>query len=344
MHGGALRSLWYDAPNTAQHSINVGRWRWNFVDNTHFWSPGLYPILGISEGIVRPDYALLFQLIHPDDCPRTMEPAFVRQSESVPPSTFRIVRPDSRICTVVSRVEVTATPDGRPVCAHGILVDISDHAMWARAEAEQRRRDRAIFESVRAFTSTTYAFPFTKFSEEWLDLVGVPETELLQDPGRPIVKEYGRKNGLQEMESSFSAKHITQVLRTLRLANGDTARYRMVLVPVLNDAGHIESWTNFVGPIHLKIRPAGRLLLGLEQRLESGHIRAARALLDWSMTDLSGASGVSLSTIRRLEGCITAVSVANRNQAIDALRRAGIVFSFIDESTIAVSRGAQRAG
>jgi hypothetical protein len=226
------------------------------------------------------------------------------------------------------------------VSAHGILVDISDPAMWARAEAEQRRRDRAIFESVRAFTSTTYAFPFKKFSQEWLDLVGLPERELLQDPTRPIVKE----DGQQELKSSFSAKHITQVLRKLRLANGDIARYRMVLVPVLNDAGHIESWTNFVGPIHLKIRPAGRLLLGLEQRLESGHIRAARALLDWSMTDLSGASGVSLSTIRRLEGCITAVSVANRNQAISALRSAGIVFSLIDESTIAVSRGARRAG
>lgn len=273
-----------------------------------------------------------------------MEPALVRQSGTVPPSTFRIVRPDSRVCIVVSRVEVTTTPDGRPVSARGILVDISDPAMWARAEAEQRRRDRAIFESVRAFTSTTYAFPFKKFSEEWLDLVGLPERELLQDPTRPIVKEDGQPEIQQEIESSFSAKHITQVLRKLRLANGDIARYRIVHVPVLNDAGHIESWTNFIGPIHLKIRPAGRLLLGLEQRLESGHIRAARALLDWSMTDLSGASGVSLSTIRRLEGCITAVSVANRNQAIGALRSAGIVFSLIDESTIAVSRGAQSAG
>ncbi|WP_245259508.1 hypothetical protein [Methylobacterium sp. 10] len=111
------------------------------------------------------------------------------------------------------------------------------------------------------------------------------------------------------------------------------------MIPVLDAAGQVESWTNFVGPIHLKIRPTGRLLLGLEQCLEAGHVRAARALLDWSMMDLSGASGVSLSTIRRLEGCITSVSVANRNQVIGALRSAGIVFSLTDETTIAVSRG-----
>lgn len=338
MHGGILKNLSYDVPDIAKHFVSVGHWRWNFVESTHFWSSGLYPILGIPDGLVRPDYALLFKLIHPEDRPRTMEPGFVRQSETVPPSTFRIVRPDSGICTVMSRVEVTTAHDGRPLSAHGTLVDISDPALLARAEAAQRQRDRAIFESVRAFTSTTFVFPFNKFSQEWLDLVGLPEGDLLQDPTRPFMKEDGSQ-WRERMEGLYLSRRLAQVLPNLRLANGDIARYRMMLVPLLNDAGHVESWTNFIGPIQLRIRPTGRLRLGLEQRLEAGHIRAARALLDWSMTDLSRASGVSLSTIRRLEGCITSVSVANRNQAIGALRSAGIVFSFFDETTIAVSRG-----
>ena len=343
MNGGVPRNLWYDVPSQIKHFGNVGHWHWDFVDNTHFWSLGLYPILGLPNGLIRPDYTLLFRLIHPDDCPPTMEPDLVRQSETVPPSIFRIVRPDSGICTVMSRVEVTTTPDGRPLSAHGILADIGDPAMLARAEAAQRQRDQAIFDSVRAFTSTAYTFPFIKFSEKWLDLVGLPEGELLQDLTRPFVKGEGVPWSAR-IGGMYASNHASYLLPDLRLANGDTVRYRLLVAPVLNDAGHIESWTHFIGPIQLRIRPTGRLLLGLEQSLEAGHIRAARALLDWSMADLSGASGVSLSTIRRLEGCIASVSVANRNQVIGALRSAGIVFSLMGGATIAVSKGRQIAG
>lgn len=343
MHGGTFKNLSDGVSDIVRHFVSVGHWHWDFVDGTHFWSPGLYPILGIPDGLVRPDYALLFKLIHPDDCPRTMAPGFVRRSEAVPPSIFRIVRPDSGVCIVLSRVEVTTAPNGRLLSAHGILAEIGDPAMQACAEAEQRQRDRAIFDSVGAFTSTTDIYPFRKFSTEWLDLVGLPEGELLQEPTLPVLKgerirwrDYGRE--------LYLTKRLVHTMPNLRLANGETATYRMVMIPMLNETGAVESWTNFVGPIHLKIRPTGRLLQGLEQRIEAGHIRAARALLDWSMADLSGASGVSLSTVRRLEGCITSVSVANRNQAIGALRSAGIVFSLTDETTIAVSRGSQIAG
>ncbi|KQP00768.1 hypothetical protein ASF32_02620 [Methylobacterium sp. Leaf91] len=343
MYGGVPRSLSYDVPSQIKHFGIVGHWHWDFVGNTHVWSPGLYPILGLPDGLIRPDYTLLFRLIHPDDCPRTMEPDFVRQSDTVPPSIFRIVRPDSGICTVMSRVEVTTTPNGRPLSAHGILADISVPAMLARAEAAQRQRDQAIFDSVRAFTSTTHTFPFTKFSEKWLDLVGLPESELLQDPARPFLRGEGAPWSAR-IGGMYASNHASYLLPDLRLANGDTVRYRLLVAPLLNDAGQIESWTHFIGPIQLRIRPTGRLLLGLEQSLEAGHIRAARALLDWSMADLSGASGVSLSTIRRLEGCIASVSVANRNQVVGALRNAGIVFSLMGGATIAVSKGRQIAG
>ena len=160
--------------------------------------------------------------------------------------------------------------------------------------------------------------------------------EIVNKTGMTMTEFYASNTGASDWEEDILGVDV--------LANGDTVRYRLLVAPVLNDAGHIESWTHFIGPIQLQIRPTGRLLLGLEQSLEAGHIRAARALLDWSMADLSGASGVSLSTIRRLEGCIASVSVANRNQVIGALRSAGIVFSLMEGATIAVSKGRQIAG
>ena len=62
--------------------------------------------------------------------------------------------------------------------------------------------------------------------------------------------------------------------------------------------------------------------------LESGQIRAARALLGWRQEDLSKASGVGTATIQRIEKSehpITGyVSTVVRTQA--AFERAGIQF------------------
>ena len=68
--------------------------------------------------------------------------------------------------------------------------------------------------------------------------------------------------------------------------------------------------------------------------LESGQIRAARALLGWRQQDLSKASGVGTATIRRIEnseGALTGyVSTIVRIQA--ALEQAGIRFIDDDET------------
>lgn len=60
MHGGTFKNLSDGVSDIVRHFVSVGHWHWDFVDGTHFWSPGLYPILGIPDGLVRPDYALLF--------------------------------------------------------------------------------------------------------------------------------------------------------------------------------------------------------------------------------------------------------------------------------------------
>ena len=66
--------------------------------------------------------------------------------------------------------------------------------------------------------------------------------------------------------------------------------------------------------------------------LSSAQIRAARALLRWSATDLAAASGVSLSTIRRAELTADQTSMTGANDT--AIRRvleaAGV--EFIDEN------------
>ncbi len=341
MPSGALPTSSYDFLRMIEEVGTVGCWAWDFAGNTHVWSPGLFGILGIPAGLVRADYHLLFRLIHPDDCPQAMDPRFLRQAEAVAPHTFRILRPDTQMRTVTSRIEIVTSPQGRPVGARGILVDVSDRAELERVAATRRRSRRGLFESLRAFTSTTAVYPYTKFSDEWLDLVGMPENELLDEPTLPVLKDE-RRHWRDHGRELYLSKRIVHTMPNLRLANGETATYRMVMVPLLNEAREVESWTNLVSPIQLNLKPSGSLLRGLEQQVGAPHIRASRALLDWSMTELSQAAGVSLSTVRRLEGGGESVSDSNRDQIVAALRRAGIVFTLTEDADIAVGKGTRR--
>lgn len=71
--------------------------------------------------------------------------------------------------------------------------------------------------------------------------------------------------------------------------------------------------------------------------LNGPHLRAARALLGWAMADLAEVSGLSLSTVRRLEQNVHSVGLRNRCAAVDALEGGGIRFLRLDDGTIALA-------
>ena len=56
-------------------------------------------------------------------------------------------------------------------------------------------------------------------------------------------------------------------------------------------------------------------------------IRAARALIGWSVHDLADRSGISNATITRLEASSTTPRAETRRRLIEELEAAGVVFS-----------------
>ena len=67
--------------------------------------------------------------------------------------------------------------------------------------------------------------------------------------------------------------------------------------------------------------------------IEAAQIRAARALIEWSQTELAEASALALSTIRRMEvaGGTLKSSVENVLKVQQALEDAGVIFVDEDE-------------
>jgi transcriptional regulator with XRE-family HTH domain len=74
-------------------------------------------------------------------------------------------------------------------------------------------------------------------------------------------------------------------------------------------------------------------------------LRAARALLGWTQSDLAVRSGLSLPTIKRLEGLESpAVSEDAKNRARGALEDAGIVFIQGNDGSLGVCLRKKRRG
>ena len=64
--------------------------------------------------------------------------------------------------------------------------------------------------------------------------------------------------------------------------------------------------------------------------MTSAQLRAARAMLDWSQSDLARESGLSVETIKRLErmkGILDATKVSTLTSITDAFAEAGVEFT-----------------
>ncbi len=315
----------------------TGTWSWTFATNEHIWSPGLFRILGLDSGSTRAAYDLLLALVHPEDCAGVVSSADMLQAGRMAQQTFRILRPDGTLRTVMSRGEIVAAPDGRPVQAIGVLLDVSDREILARAQAAERRRKRKIFEQAGAFTSVTLNYPYTDFSPEWLELVGQPKQVLLDEPTLPVLKEE-RARWRDHGRELYLTKQVVYTQPRLLLASGEIVPYRMVMVPMFGPGGGIERWMNYIAPLHLAGSAPSAMRDSLERFVQGRHLRAGRALLGWSMHELAAAARLSYSTVRRLEDDDASASGHARGSALAALREHGVVFSFMNDGTLTLGK------
>ncbi|WP_336487373.1 PAS domain-containing protein [Methylobacterium nigriterrae] len=219
----------------------TGNWGWTFATHTQIWSPGLFNILGLEVGSVRPDYDYMLGLVHPDDRAGLESAGEIMRSGVFSDRTFRIIRRDGTMRVLVSRGEVFHAPDGQPLGAAGVLLDVTDRERFARS-----------------------------------------------CPGGPA------PSGVDPAAAP--------------------------------------------GPAEAEAPPDSVPPIGIEQEIDRRQLRAARALLEWSMADLAQASGLSFSSVRRLEESPDGGTPRSRQAAIAALRAAGIDFSRSPGRAVAVAR------
>ena len=317
----------------------TGSWTWTFATDEHCWSPGLFRLLGFEPGAVRPDYDLFLSLVHPEDRPAIENNAQVMRDGAFNDHAVRVIRPDGSLRVLANRGTAYFTPDGRPRAVAGVVLDVTDTERLAALHREEQRRRRALFEQAQTWMhASPYTETFRIASRELLTLTGLTQQEFHDDWTRILVPEE-RPGAHDTILALIRTGRPFAVEHHLALAGGGSGRFRGVFVPVRDAAGRIETWASLNSRVDgVRPVPAGLARRGLDQAVQGAHLRAARGLLDWSMADLAEASGLSLSTIRRLEEGSEGPAARSRTAAIEALRRAGIGFVLVEGDTIAVAK------
>ena len=312
----------------------TGAWSWIFDADQHAWSPGCFHLLGVDPRLMRPSYGLLLDLVHPDDRGDMARPSDLMRGETRSTQTFRIIRPDGTMRILCARNEIKLGPDGEPRSALGTLLDVTDRERGIRAQTSLRQQTRALSRKARILWFAMRPDLTFDFEPEAADLLGCAPESL---GGNPFASaEAGARAALYRAIAQHQASRTEMYCDIVLHQPGGIPRpCRIVMIPPF-DGSATAAWTGLVQIIDGldPSRPDGDGD-GRDAMLRGFHLRAARALLDWSMHDLAAASGLSLSTVRRLEGDDDAQPARSRPRALSALRGAGIRFMPLSDGTVA---------
>ncbi|KTS24199.1 hypothetical protein NS228_26305 [Methylobacterium indicum] len=314
----------------------TGAWRWDFGTGRQVWSSGLYRLLGLPESETA-SYERLLRLVHPADRDVLEDAAQIVQTGICGSHTVRLIRPDGTSRTVVSRGEVFFDAEGRPVAVTGVLLDVTDRERLAELHRLEQQRRASLAQQAQVFIYTEASLPPTGYGPDFLALVGLGREDVRANWLSPIVPEEWPRWG-EELPRLAAAGRPFSIEPTLRLAAGGRAPFRMTMVPLRDEAADQMSWTVVITPREGETAaPCGSLPRQVEQAIEGCHLRAARGFLDWTLSDLARASGLSLSTVRRLEEETEGPTSRSRPHVLAALRKAGIVFTLVEGGTVAVA-------
>lgn len=330
----------YDAfPNRIESHAQFGTWSVRFATNDQIWSPGLFQLLGLSAVTVRPSYTLFLSMIHPDDRQGLDLDALVQGGAGPVPRIVRLVLPDGRVRSLSLRIEVHIGIDGRPIAVRGVALDVSDREKLARLRALERQQREALYLAKRVATYSVPPDRIIDFPRAMSEVHGLEYEEICFDPFMMVLAEERERFRDYSRQAESRRVHFQGTTRE-RLADGEIWQFRIVGVPLFGPDGAYLGAAGLKHALHLPEtgQADDRLRHALEQAVCGHHLRAARALPDWSMTALAEASGLSLSTVRRLEEDGAPQSDRSRGRAIEALRAGGVRFISMDDGTIAVAR------
>lgn len=302
-----------------EDQLSVAVWIWDFETGEMRWSKGVYALFGHKLQSVAPSFAAMDQFVHlADRKPRAEIEHALREGIAIDREQRTIV-PGGRIRWIRNQIAPVMNADGLTVRAIGICTDITPYH-------DKLHFHRLAGNRFNAICSIPQALFWTASPEgSNIELLNraVLGTNLL-DVRALIHPDDRQAFDARVAERRQRCKPFRTVLR-LQFPGDSYRSFSTRVLPVLNEHGEIYEWIG----ISVDLEVTEQTFTTKERRLTGAQIRAARAILRWSVAELADASHVSPSVIRRLEEIDGAAPSEPAHDAIDrTFIQAGIEFVF----------------
>lgn len=305
----------------------IGLWKWDMLSGAMEWSPGFWNLLDLAHASVTPSFRHLVSMMHPDDrAPNAEIESLVLKGLPID-RRFRIILRDGRLRWVEQRGEVLFDKDGRPAKAVGILVDVTTRQETLHAVRSKAERYHALRAAVAERVVLVNAEGVVLDPQDWSNATGQPLEEVQRASWIDAV--HGEDRAAVQARWDDAQRHGGPFEIEARLLSpGGTYRWvNLRGAPISGLEGMIREWI-----VTVNDAPEVKAVAGSDDQrpLSGAQIRAARAILNWSVRDLAEKASVPISTIRRLEEFDGTLDTpqAKATAIRSTLERAGTEFIF----------------
>ena len=322
-----------------ESALRAGFWTYDFRTDVLEWSLGFYALFGLKPEVVMPDASLGASLVHPEDQQAWTEILTRARKSRQADRTVRIIRPDGQMIRVRSHYEGQFDRNGNMVAVYGTMIDVSQQEI----EREEAEKGKAFAQSLRTLTRGVVwrAGPDGRLLDvgEWFRMTGETPDQAKDWDALSAIHPDDRSGFRAAWKTGVSSKAPVSYRARVRQRSGKYINYENRALPILDESGSIVEWHGYsfpiTGPITGETAPE-------TQRLTSAQIRAARALVDWSGPDLAARSGLSFSTIKRMEKSEQLVKLDSVKRVRSTLEGAGVRFASGGEGEVSVALVARK--
>lgn len=317
-----------------EDQAQVGVWWHDIATGEITVSQGLARISGIPATVPRTRDSMM-RHIHPQDRVQQDDQMALVDIGQPLRREYRMMRPDGTIRWVSSRIDIILDDDGRPVRSIGVVVDITERREAQRAAEFNQGRRAALLEATSALTWISDPSGRSTNYSAWCELTGMAEENCADSGWLDAVHPNDRDRVAKAYRTALSLASVYDADYRVLTRAGTYRWFNARSVPVRDAAGTVQEWQGVLLPIDGAQRPVAEGATSEPVPALTGpQIRGARGLLDWSLAQLAAASGVSVSTIKRMEDGSEGTTRASKSDAVrQALQGGGIAFRTIDGAT-----------
>jgi hypothetical protein len=300
----------------------VGFFTLSFSDGKVRASHGLHVLAGMPWQVGEPiGIESIEARTHPDDRQNLVDSFHMLMRDTLPiEPRLRLLREDGTVRQFEMRFERLVDDAGLAVGWVVCMLDLTEEESLKKNLLVLRQRLRAVLDRLdvdiawfsspngrlieRAKQSNSANLPFTPLFtlESWFASVHPDDRALV----------------LANLEAAEAS--VTEV--RVERAPGQYVPMRTVRQPVLNEAGEMVEWLGLTTLVEPGRGGLEASIVASEELLNGPLLRAARNLLGWTIPVLAEQSGVSASTIMRVEEATAPVIEVARRRTAERLTRA----------------------